>query len=96
MISPLNDIFTDKATAGVIPPPADTAPGCGAPCGGNIFMGGGAIAAAAAVTDVATAACSAVVNSSEMNSSETKNEKFINRNSKNQKKMINLHEIYFI
>ena len=56
--------FTVKATAGVIPPPADTAPGCGAPCGGNIFMGGGAIAAAAAVTDVATAACSAVVNSS--------------------------------
>ena len=49
----------------MIPPPADTAPGCGAPCGGNIFMGGGATAAAAAVMDVATAACSPVVSSSE-------------------------------
>ena len=57
--------FTVKATAGVIPPPADTAPGCGAPCGGNIFIGGGATAAAAAVMDVAAAACSAAVYSSE-------------------------------
>ena len=59
-------MFTVKATAGVIPPPADTAPGCGAPCGGNIFIGGGATTAAAAIMDVATAACFVVLSSSEI------------------------------
>ena len=41
-------ILTAKATAGGVPPPAPTDPGCGAPCGGNILTGGGDIAATAA------------------------------------------------
>ena len=44
------------------PPPAAMFPGCGAPCGGNIFTGGGDAAAAAAT--VATAATVAAVLSS--------------------------------
>ena len=58
--------FTVKASAGVIPPPADTSPGCGAPWGGNIFIRGGATTAAAAIMDVATAAFFVVVSLSEI------------------------------
>ena len=47
--------LTCKATDGVTPPPAVTAPGCGAPWGGNILRGGGEIAASAAI-DAATGA----------------------------------------
>ena len=57
-------LLTDKAFWGVIPPPCDTAPGCGAPCGGNIFKGGGDIAAIAAIGAAAVAACSKAVASS--------------------------------
>ena len=55
---PLIDMFTDNAIAGVIPPPADTAPGSGAPCGGNRLTGGGATAAAAALMEAYAEACS--------------------------------------
>ena len=58
---PYNKLLTDKATVGVVPPPADTDPGWGAPCGGNIFIGGGVNAAAAATEAVAIATCSAVM-----------------------------------
>ena len=51
-------MFTDNAIAGVIPPPADTAPGSGAPCGGNRLIGGGATAAAAALKEAYADACS--------------------------------------
>ena len=41
-------LLTDNAFWGVIPPPCETAPGCGAPCGGNMLIGGGDTAATAA------------------------------------------------
>ena len=52
----------------MIPPPADTAPGSGAPCGGNRLTGGGATAAAAALNEAYAEACSwgSSKNSSEM------------------------------
>ena len=53
-------VLTAKATVGVTPPPAETAPGCGAPCGGNMLRGGGDIAAATATGAEARATCSAV------------------------------------
>ena len=48
-------ILTAKAAAGVTPLPAATVPGCGAPWGGNMFIGGGYDAAAAAAKPTAAA-----------------------------------------
>ena len=51
--------LTTITLVGSAPPPPDTAPGCGTPCGGNIGNGGGARAAntiGAAMTVAATAA----------------------------------------
>ena len=60
----LNILFIDNqltanAVAGRTPPPADTEPGCGSPCGAIIGNGGGAAAAAANTeAPAATAAAS--------------------------------------
>ena len=51
-------LLTDNAFWGVIPPPCETAPGCGAPCGGNMFNGGGDMAAIAEIPAAAAMACS--------------------------------------
>ena len=48
LLSSDKTVLTAKATTGVTPPPAETAPGCGAPCGGNMLIGGGDMAATAA------------------------------------------------
>ena len=47
--------LTVKASIGVNPPPAAMFPGCGAPCGGNKFTGGGANATAAKMAVAAIA-----------------------------------------
>ena len=41
-------LLTENPCVGVTPPPPETAPGCGAPWGGNMFKGGGEMVATAA------------------------------------------------
>ena len=62
-----SSILTCKATDGITPPPDVTAPGCGAPCGGNILRGGGEKAATAAIGAATGATCSSANDSAKLN-----------------------------